>query len=89
MSLVKVEMHPFWQQKKLRKYCKEKAIKVCAYSPLGAKGTPWGGNLVMDSEVLQQIAKRVGKSLAQVGAILVTTLILKLTSIIILNTVSY
>nr|QCX36387.1 RDCT14 [Piper methysticum] len=61
-----VEMHPIWQQKKLRKYCNEKGIQVCAYSPLGAKGTPWGGNLVMDSEVLQQIAKRVGKSLPQV-----------------------
>lgn len=59
-------MNPLWQQKKLREFCKEKNIHVTAYSPLGAKGTIWGTNKVMDSEVLQEIAMAKGKSLPQV-----------------------
>lgn len=59
-------MNPLWQQKKLREFCKEKNIHVTAYSPLGAKGTFWGTNKVMDSEVLQEIAIGKGKSLPQV-----------------------
>ncbi|PIA64039.1 hypothetical protein AQUCO_00201379v1 [Aquilegia coerulea] len=37
-----VEMHPLWQQKKLRDFCAEKGIHVSAYSPLGGKGAKWG-----------------------------------------------
>ncbi|KAG9439706.1 hypothetical protein H6P81_019871 [Aristolochia fimbriata] len=62
-----VEMHPVWQQKKLREYCYTKGIRLCAYSPLGAKGTPWGANLVVDNERLREIAKKRGKSVAQVS----------------------
>jgi diketogulonate reductase-like aldo/keto reductase len=29
-----VEMHPCWQQKQLREYCKNKGIQITAYSPL-------------------------------------------------------
>lgn len=61
-----VEMNPLWQQQKLRQFCKEKGIHITAYSPLGAKGTLWGTNRVMESEVLQEIAKAKGKTLAQV-----------------------
>ncbi|XP_074341659.1 non-functional NADPH-dependent codeinone reductase 2-like [Apium graveolens] len=61
-----VEMNPLWQQKKLREFCKEKNIHVTAYSPLGAKGTFWGTNKVMDSAVLQEIAIAKGKSLPQI-----------------------
>nr|XP_017224014.1 PREDICTED: non-functional NADPH-dependent codeinone reductase 2-like isoform X2 [Daucus carota subsp. sativus] len=61
-----VEMNPLWQQKKLREFCKEKNIHVTAYSPLGAKGTIWGTNKVMDSEMLQEIAVAKGKSLPQI-----------------------
>ncbi|KAI6685969.1 hypothetical protein NL676_031882 [Syzygium grande] len=61
-----VEMNPVWQQQKLREFCKEKGIHITAYSPLGAKGTLWGTNRVMESEVLQEIAKAKGKTLAQV-----------------------
>ncbi|MBA0676817.1 hypothetical protein Goari_018271 [Gossypium aridum] len=61
-----VEMNPLWQQKKLRKFCEEKGILVEAYSPLGAKGTAWGTNRVMECEVLKEIAQAKGKSLAQV-----------------------
>ncbi|PON83766.1 Aldo/keto reductase/potassium channel subunit beta [Trema orientale] len=59
-------MNPIWQQKKLREFCQEKGIIITAYSPLGAKGTLWGQTWVMDCEVLQQIAKEKGKTIAQV-----------------------
>ncbi|XP_068654504.1 non-functional NADPH-dependent codeinone reductase 2-like [Aristolochia californica] len=62
-----VEMHPVWQQKKLREYCNPRGIRVCAFSPLGGQGTPWGANLVMDNEVLKAIAKNKGKTSAQVS----------------------
>ncbi|XP_068655364.1 non-functional NADPH-dependent codeinone reductase 2-like [Aristolochia californica] len=62
-----VEMHPVWQQKRLREYCNPRGIRVCAYSPLGGQGTPWGANLVMDNETLKEIAKNKGKTIAQVS----------------------
>ncbi|KAF8399348.1 hypothetical protein HHK36_015213 [Tetracentron sinense] len=65
-SVNQVEMNPLWQQKKLREFCKAKGIMVTAYSPLGAKGTIWGGDLVMECEVLNEIARARGKTLAQV-----------------------
>ncbi|KAF8398865.1 hypothetical protein HHK36_014729 [Tetracentron sinense] len=61
-----VEMNPLWQQKKLRQFCKEKGIHVTAYSPLGAKGVFWGTNKVMECEVLEEIARAKGKTVAQV-----------------------
>jgi diketogulonate reductase-like aldo/keto reductase len=61
-----VELNPLWQQKKLVKYCKENGILVTAFSPLGAAGTSWGSNKVMENEVLKEIAKAKGKSVAQV-----------------------
>ncbi|KAH7516198.1 hypothetical protein FEM48_Zijuj10G0109900 [Ziziphus jujuba var. spinosa] len=61
-----VEMNPVWQQSKLIKYCKEKGILLTAFSPLGAIGTTWGTNWVMESEVLKEIAEKKGKTVAQV-----------------------
>nr|CAD1837363.1 unnamed protein product [Ananas comosus var. bracteatus] len=61
-----VEVNPLWQQKKLREFCVEKGIKICAYSPLGAKGTVWGNDRVMECEVLKEIAQAKGKTLAQI-----------------------
>ncbi|CAN6285021.1 unnamed protein product [Urochloa humidicola] len=61
-----VEINPVWQQRKLREFCREKGIQLCAYSPLGAKGTHWGSDSVMDSGVLHEIAKSKGKTVAQV-----------------------
>ncbi|XP_057966268.1 deoxymugineic acid synthase 1-A-like isoform X2 [Malania oleifera] len=60
-----VEMNPVWQQKKLREYCGDKGIHITAYSPLGAKGTPWGSSQVMDCQVLTEIAENKGKTFAQ------------------------
>ncbi|KAI3467458.1 hypothetical protein Pfo_024121 [Paulownia fortunei] len=62
-----VEINPCWQQKKLIQFCKDKGIVVVAYSPLGAVGTFYGSNRVMESEVLKQISKAKGKTVAQVA----------------------
>lgn len=62
-----VEMNPVWQQRKLREYCAEKGIHVAAYSPLGGQNWSGDGNAVLDSEVLAEIAKARGKSVAQVA----------------------
>ncbi|CAN6248821.1 unnamed protein product [Urochloa humidicola] len=64
-----VELNPAWQQRTLRSYCAEKGIHVAAYSPLG--GQDWSGsgegNAVLESEVLAEIAKARGKTVAQVS----------------------
>ncbi|KAL2519433.1 NAD(P)-linked oxidoreductase superfamily protein [Abeliophyllum distichum] len=62
-----VEVNPCWQQKKLIEFCKAKGILVVAYSPLGAAGTFYGTNRVLDSPVINQIAKARGKNAAQVA----------------------
>ena len=60
-------MNPAWQQRKLREFCQANNIKVAAYSPLGAAGAYWGTKEVLQSEVLMEIAKSKGKSVAQVA----------------------
>ncbi|WVZ18058.1 hypothetical protein V8G54_005380 [Vigna mungo] len=52
---------------KLREFCQKKGIIVTAYSPLGSVGSFWGSNKVMDNELLKQIGKAHGKSVAQVS----------------------
>lgn len=59
-------MNPAWQQKRLREYCQAKGIIITAFSPLGAIGTSWGTNEVMESQVLQEIAEAHGITVAQV-----------------------
>ena len=54
-----VEIHVFLQQPELVKYCQENNILVEAYSPL-AHGKP------MDNETIAAIAKKHGKSYAQI-----------------------
>ncbi|KAJ3677237.1 hypothetical protein LUZ60_002961 [Juncus effusus] len=61
-----VEVNPVWQQTKLREFCRKKRIQICGYSPLGAKGTPWGADSVMDSTVLKEIAISKQKTHAQI-----------------------
>lgn len=60
-----MELNPVWQQQKLLQFCAEKGIRVTAYSPLGGQ-TAGGANPVMESEVLKEIAKAKGKTVAQV-----------------------
>ncbi|XVF43911.1 hypothetical protein PTKIN_Ptkin02bG0079500 [Pterospermum kingtungense] len=65
-SVNQVEISPLWQQQKLREFCKAKDVVVTAYSPLGAKGTRWGTDEVMENETLKEIAKAHEKTVAQV-----------------------
>ncbi|KAF8389656.1 hypothetical protein HHK36_024175 [Tetracentron sinense] len=62
-----VEVNPLWQQKHLIEYCKEKGIHITGYSPLGANGTKWGDNRIVESQVLEEIAQAKGKTAAQVA----------------------
>ncbi|KAK1416350.1 hypothetical protein QVD17_32140 [Tagetes erecta] len=62
-----VEMNPLWQQKKLNEFCRKNDILLTGYSPLGASGTRWGHNRVMECDVLQEIAKSKGKTIAQIS----------------------
>ncbi|KAI9080966.1 hypothetical protein K1719_037127 [Acacia pycnantha] len=66
-SVNQVEMNPVFRQKKLREYCKEKGIVITGYSPLGAPGARRGSNRVVDNEILNDIAKSHGKTVAQVS----------------------
>lgn len=59
-------MNPTCQQKELKEYCKQKGIHITAFSPFGAVGTRRGDNRIMDNEILIDIAKSHGKSVAQV-----------------------
>ncbi|NCU17285.1 aldo/keto reductase [Pallidibacillus pasinlerensis] len=54
-----VELHPYFQQKELREFCKKHDIVVEAWSPL-ARGQ------VLNDSVLNEIGKKYGKSPAQV-----------------------
>lgn len=65
-----MELNPCWQQKKLIDLCRANGIVVTSFSPLGAVGTAWGSNRVMDNQVLKDIAKDKGKSVAQVSLIM-------------------
>ena len=56
--VLQVEYHPFYQQKELQAYCKEKGIQYEAYSPL-AQGA------IFESETLKKLAEKYGKSVAQ------------------------
>ena len=55
-------MHPYLPQHALLKFCKENGIHVTAYSPLGSD--PKNG--VLADPLVQEIAKKNGKSPAQV-----------------------
>ncbi|KAG8378666.1 hypothetical protein BUALT_Bualt07G0009000 [Buddleja alternifolia] len=62
-----VEMNVAWRQEKMLKFCKEKNIHVCGWSPLGSNGGYWGSLAVMESPILKEIAAAKNKSLAQVA----------------------
>ncbi|KAE8730241.1 NADPH-dependent codeinone reductase 1-4 [Hibiscus syriacus] len=50
----------------LRVFCKENDILLTAYAPLEAQGTIWGTNRVLECELLKEIAKEKGKTVAQI-----------------------
>jgi 2,5-diketo-D-gluconate reductase A len=55
-----VERHPLYQQKELADYCSKLAIAMVAYSPLAT------GNMQKFSPSVEPLAKKHGKSVAQV-----------------------
>ncbi|XP_076911370.1 D-galacturonate reductase-like [Bidens hawaiensis] len=63
-----IEMNAHWQQQKITNFCKANGILVTAYSPLGAAvNSSWGHDIVMECDVLQDIAKCKGKTVAQIS----------------------
>ncbi|CAK9820144.1 Dihydrodiol dehydrogenase 3 [Anthophora quadrimaculata] len=72
ISMLQIELHVYFQQKKLVKYCKEKNIPVTAYSPLGSRGLVKLINKIdeipdmMQNDVVRTIAKKYEKSPAQI-----------------------
>ena len=68
---VQLECHAYQQQAQLRAYCKALNITVTGYSPLGAPARPeihvQDGDLVLlDDPVVNEIAKQLGRTPAQV-----------------------
>ncbi|KAJ8761719.1 hypothetical protein K2173_004528 [Erythroxylum novogranatense] len=65
-TINQVEINPLWRQKQIREFCKANGIVVTAYAPLGARGTIWGSNRVMENELLNELANAKGKTVAQI-----------------------
>lgn len=59
-AINQVELHPHFQQKDVRYFCFDNGIAVEAWSPLGQGGD------ILTNPVLEGIAERVGKTVAQV-----------------------
>ncbi|CAO2034195.1 unnamed protein product [Urochloa humidicola] len=62
-----VELNVGWRQEKVREVCARHGVVVAAFSPLGASGSAWGSNAVMESGALRDVAARRGKTVAQVA----------------------
>ncbi|CAL0321346.1 unnamed protein product [Lupinus luteus] len=60
-----VELHPAWQQPKLRAFCESKGIHLSAYSPLGSPGNLKSD--ILKNPVITEVAEKIGKSPAQVA----------------------
>lgn len=65
-----VECHPNLNQQKLRKFCEERGIAICAYSPLGSPKRTWAKpsdpQVTMDAPEILKLAKKYGKTPAQI-----------------------
>lgn len=55
-----IELHPYFSQEPLRRFCAEKGIAVQAWSPLGR------GNASLREPVVEEIARRHGRTATQV-----------------------
>ncbi|HMO18454.1 MAG TPA: aldo/keto reductase [Oligoflexia bacterium] len=66
-----IECHPYLQQNKMLKYCKENDIMLTAYSPLGSGDRPHGLKkenepVLLEDRVLNEIAKNHRSSISQI-----------------------
>ncbi|KAI3421403.1 Aldo_ket_red domain-containing protein [Psidium guajava] len=61
-----VECHPYWQQGKLREFCKSRGVHLSGYSPLGSPGTGSIKSDILKNSVITTIAEKLGKTPAQV-----------------------
>ncbi|XP_076299187.1 1,5-anhydro-D-fructose reductase [Lasioglossum baleicum] len=72
VSMLQIELHVYFQQKELVKYCKEQNIPVTAYSSLGTRGFVKMMNKtekipdMLQNDVVLEIAKKYQKTAAQV-----------------------
>ncbi len=71
-AMVQVELHPYLTQDKLLEFCAREKLPLTAFSPLGSSsyislGMDGGlGNGALGELVVRDVAKRLGKSPAQV-----------------------
>ncbi|CAI2376458.1 unnamed protein product [Moneuplotes crassus] len=64
-----VEVHPYYQQQDLVKFCDKYDITVIAYSPLSCPARPVGGKCsnALKDPLLEEIAATHGKTVAQIA----------------------
>ncbi|KAK8617208.1 hypothetical protein V6N13_080126 [Hibiscus sabdariffa] len=62
-----VECHPLWKQAKLYEFCKSKGVHLSGYSPLGSPGSTWLKIYVLKHPILNTVAQKLGKTVAQVA----------------------
>ena len=70
-AVLQVELHPYLQQKKLLRFCRESEVAVTGFSPLGAAGyveidMATSADSALDNPVVAKIAAAHGVSPAQV-----------------------
>lgn len=70
-EMLQIESHPYLTQERLIRLARDYGLEVTAFSPLGAMSyfeleMAESGESVLDNPVIQEIAKRVGRTPAQV-----------------------
>lgn len=73
LSVCQFEMHPYWRNEELLRWCQDRSIHCTAYSPLGSpdsaallqRDEPAQVPRLLEHPLVQQVAKAHGKSPAQ------------------------
>lgn len=60
-SVLQTELHPYYQEKELKKYLSKEGIKIQAWYPLGH-----GDSALLSEPVFKELAEKYGKSTAQI-----------------------